>query len=99
MTFKPRYAIVTGSDSGIGRATAVALARPGSTSGSPGTPTAGAEETAEEVRRTAGTPVVARLDTTDLEVRWGDRPARRDWAGCDVFVNNSGTGDVALLVD
>ena len=49
--FSPRAAIVTGSDSGIGRATAVALARAGMDVGVTWhSDEPGAQQTAEEVR-------------------------------------------------
>ena len=51
MTFQPRRAIVTASDSGIGRATAVALAAAGLDVGVTWhSDEAGAQETAAEVR-------------------------------------------------
>lgn len=58
--------IVTGSDSGIGRAVAVALARAGHDVGVTWhTDEAGAETTAAAVRRAGPAAVVARLDLTD----------------------------------
>ena len=55
--FKPRTAIVTGSDSGIGRATAVALAEAGMDIGVTwDLDVAGAEDTAAEVKA-SGEPV------------------------------------------
>jgi NAD(P)-dependent dehydrogenase (short-subunit alcohol dehydrogenase family) len=57
--------IVTGSDSGIGRATAVALARAGHDVGVTWhTDEQGAEATAREVQRHGARAVVARLDLT-----------------------------------
>jgi NAD(P)-dependent dehydrogenase (short-subunit alcohol dehydrogenase family) len=51
MTFQPRRAIVTASDSGIGRATAVALAKSGMDIGVTWhSDEAGAQDTAAEVR-------------------------------------------------
>src|SRR3712207_9471687 len=64
--FDPRYAIVTASDSGIGKATAVALAEMGMDVGITWhTDSDGAEATAEEVRSLGRKAVVARLDTSE----------------------------------
>ena len=58
--------IVTGSDSGIGRAVAIALARAGHDVGITWhTDARGAEATAEAVRRAGTNAVVGRLDLTD----------------------------------
>jgi NAD(P)-dependent dehydrogenase (short-subunit alcohol dehydrogenase family) len=58
--------IVTGSDSGIGRATAVALAEAGHPVGVTWhTDEAGAQETARLVRAAGGEAAVSRLDLTD----------------------------------
>lgn len=95
MEFSPSTAIVTGSDSGIGRATAVALAQAGMDVGITWhSDKDGAEKTAEEVRATGRTAVVRQLDTTDLLGCAGviDGLAE-ELGGVDVFVNNSGTGD------
>ncbi|GAA1753331.1 SDR family oxidoreductase [Kocuria aegyptia] len=92
--FSPRTAVVTGSDSGIGRATAVALAAAGMDVGITWhRDEAGAERTAEEVRSYDRRAVVARLDTTELEGCGAvvDGLVER-LGGLDVFVNNSGTG-------
>ncbi len=101
MTFKPKYAIVTASDSGIGKATAVALAVRGMDVGITWhTDSDGAEATAEEVRGHGRNAVVAQLDTTDPPKCGAviDRLAE-DLGGLDVFVNNAGTGGSELLVD
>jgi NAD(P)-dependent dehydrogenase (short-subunit alcohol dehydrogenase family) len=93
--FSPRSAIVTGSDSGIGRATAVALAQAGLDVGVTWhSDREGAERTAEEVRAAGRNAVVRQLDTTDLLTCAGviDGLAE-ELGGVDVFVNNSGTGD------
>jgi NAD(P)-dependent dehydrogenase (short-subunit alcohol dehydrogenase family) len=101
MPFSPKFAIVTGSDSGIGRATAVALAEAGMDVGITWhTDEAGAEETAKEVRSKGRNAVVAQLDTTDLD-GCGDAvdALAEQLGGLDVFVNNSGTGDNAPLLE
>jgi NAD(P)-dependent dehydrogenase (short-subunit alcohol dehydrogenase family) len=67
MSFQPHRAIVTASDSGIGRAAAVALAATGMDIGVTWhSDEAGAQATAAEVRATGVKAEVARLDTADL---------------------------------
>jgi NAD(P)-dependent dehydrogenase (short-subunit alcohol dehydrogenase family) len=92
--FRPQRAVVTASDSGIGKATAVALARAGLDVGITWHQDEdGAMGTAEEVRATGRCAEVRRLDLTDL-------PAAADvvddladaLGGIDVLVNNAGTG-------
>ncbi len=99
--FNPRTAIVTASDSGIGRATAVALAQAGMDVGITWHEDAeGAEATAQEVRSHGRRAVVAQLDTTDIPT-CGDVVDRlaEELGGLDVFVNNAGTGDSAPLLE
>jgi NAD(P)-dependent dehydrogenase (short-subunit alcohol dehydrogenase family) len=99
--FTPRTAIVTGSDSGIGKATAVALAKAGMDIGVTWhEDEAGAEATAEEVRSHGRKAVVTRLDTTDIPA-CGDAvdALAAELGGVDVFVNNSGTGDSGSILE
>ena len=99
--FTSRTAIVTGSDSGIGKATAVALAEAGMDIGVTWhEDEAGAEATAEEVRSHGRKAVVTHLDTTDVPA-CGDvvDALAAELGGVDVFVNNSGTGDSASILE
>jgi NAD(P)-dependent dehydrogenase (short-subunit alcohol dehydrogenase family) len=101
MTFQPHRAIVTASDSGIGRATAVALAESGLDVGITWhTDEAGAHDTAAEVRKAGVDAEVIRLDTAELDTCGDviDELAGR-LGGVDVFVNNAGTGAAALALD
>ncbi|MGG6382149.1 SDR family oxidoreductase [Paenarthrobacter sp. NEAU-H11] len=99
--FAPSATIVTGSDSGIGKATAVALARAGMDVGVTWhSDKAGAEGTAEEVRRLGRKAVVRRLDTTELRAAGAVIHELADeLGGVDVFVNNARTGDGTKFLD
>ena len=101
MTFAPRTAIVTGSDSGIGRATAVALAQAGMDVGVTWhSDEAGAQQTAEEVRTHGQRAVIRRLDVSDAPA-CGDvvDGLADELGGLDVFVNNAGTGAKLPFLD
>lgn len=101
MTFTPRTAIVTASDSGIGRATAIALADAGLDVGVTWhSDEDGANDTAEEVRRRGRKAVVAQFDTTDFAAVPGViRQLAADLGGLDVFVNNAGGGSGGPFLD
>jgi len=91
-TFTPRHAIVTASDSGIGAATALALADAGMDVGITWhSDEEGAERTAAGVRERGRKAVVSRFDATELDdvARVIDALADR-LGGVDVFVNNAG---------
>lgn len=99
--FTPATAIVTGSDSGIGRATAVALAQSGLDVGITWhADLQGAEETADEVRGLGRRAAVRRLDTTDASGAAAAIESLADeLGGVDVFVNNAGTGEGGKFLD
>ena len=79
----PRTAIVTGSDSGIGRATAVALARAGLDVGVTWhSDEKGAAETARLVCAEGRRAEVTRLDTTDAPTSSTSSPTASAAATC-----------------
>ena len=96
-----RVAIVTGSDSGIGKATAVALAEQGFDIGITwNRDREGAEETAEEVRGHGRRAEVRHLDLTKLPGAADVVDALAEaLGGVDVLVNNAGTGHSTPLLD
>src|SRR5205823_5133278 len=94
-------AIVTGSDSGIGKATAVALARAGHDIGITWhEDEKGARETAEQVQAAGTRAEVRRLDLVDpkLGAAVVDELAQA-LGGLDILVNNAGTGDTTPFLE
>ncbi len=87
-------AIVTGSDSGIGKATAVALAKAGYDVGVTWhRDEDGADDTARQVEAQGKRAAVRRLDLLELgDVPGVVRELADSLGGLDVFVNNAGTG-------
>ncbi|MCW2982549.1 MAG: family oxidoreductase [Conexibacter sp.] len=94
-------AIVTAGDSGIGRATAVLLARRGFDVGLTWrSDEAGAEGTAAEIREAGRRAEVARLDLGDAARGPDVVGALADaLGGVDVLVNNAGTGDATPFLE
>src|SRR4051812_40050932 len=89
-----RIAIITGSDSGTGRATAVRLAQAGCDIGVTWhRDEDGARETAEEVASHGARAEVRRLDVSSTaDAVRVVRELAEALGGIDVFVNNAGTG-------
>src|SRR5829696_8674683 len=96
-----RIAIVTGSESGIGRATAVALAEQGCDVGITWYRDRDAgEATAEEVRALGRRAEVQHLDLTRLPGAADVVDELADaLGGVDVLVNNAGTGHSTPILD
>jgi NAD(P)-dependent dehydrogenase (short-subunit alcohol dehydrogenase family) len=101
VTFDPRRAIVTASDSGIGRSTAVALAEAGMDVGVTWrSDEEGARGTAAEVGSHGRRAVVRRLDVSELEHAGAVIDELIDeLGGVDVFVNNAGAGGGTPFLD
>jgi NAD(P)-dependent dehydrogenase (short-subunit alcohol dehydrogenase family) len=98
---RPLTAIVTGSDSGIGRAIAVAFAGGGVDVGiTYDTDADGAEQTAREVGRLGARSAVRHLDLTDPPTAGAvvDELAE-ELGGVDILVNCSGTGTRTRAMD
>ncbi|MET9855552.1 SDR family oxidoreductase [Streptomyces sp. NPDC006450] len=99
--FTPGTAVITGSDSGIGRAVAVRFARSGIDVGITWhADERGARDTAEEVRAYGRRAVLSRLDLTALPDAADVIDELADeLGGLDVLVNNAGTGTATPFVD
>ncbi len=92
MVLKDQVALVTGASSGIGQATAVALAREGArVAVNYLKNAAGAEETVETVRKAGGDAFAIRADVTkSAEVGALVEATRQRWGKIDILVNNAG---------
>lgn len=99
--FSPTRAIVTASDSGIGAATAIALAEAGMDVGITWhSDEEGAQRTAIAVRARGRDAVVARFDATEFdEVPRVIDGLADSLGGVDVFVNNAGASERRLLLE
>ena len=92
MVLKDQVALVTGASSGIGQATAIALAREGArVAVNYLKNAAGAEETVETVRKSGGDAFALRADVTkSAEVGALVEATRQRWGKIDILVNNAG---------
>ena len=94
-------AIVTASDSGIGKATAIRLARDGYDVGVTWhSDEAGAEDTARQIEATGRRAALARLDATEFQAAAETvESLAAELGGLDVFVNNAGGGPSHPFLD
>ncbi|WP_159840448.1 SDR family oxidoreductase [Nocardia sp. CY41] len=97
----PRRAVVTGGDSGIGAAIAVALAAGGTDVGLTfRSDQRGAQDTAAQVREQGRTAAVRRLDLSDLPSAASVVDELADeLGGVDVLVNCAGTGSAQKVME
>jgi NAD(P)-dependent dehydrogenase (short-subunit alcohol dehydrogenase family) len=95
-----RCAIVTGAATGIGRATAHALARDGYAVTLVGRRAEPLEQLADELRQSGADAIAAPADVTSAEqVAAAIGTAVERFGGIDVLVNNAGVGDSAAILD
>jgi glucose 1-dehydrogenase len=95
-----KVALITGSDSGIGQATAIEMAREGAEIVvTYFEDRAGADETARQVRDTGARAIVEQLDTRDEQSieRLFDR-AIEEFGRVDILVNNAGLSAAGVPV-
>ncbi|HTS69588.1 MAG TPA: glucose 1-dehydrogenase [Terriglobia bacterium] len=92
MILEGQVALITGASSGIGRATAEAMAREGARVGVNYLKNQkGAEEAVEAIRRTGGKALPIRADVTRRqEVQALVAAVRKQWGRIDILVNNAG---------
>jgi NAD(P)-dependent dehydrogenase (short-subunit alcohol dehydrogenase family) len=100
-TASAKVAVITGADSGIGRATAVRLAEAGMDVGITWhRDEKGAEATADEVRGKGRRAAVAQMDLTRLPAAADTLDELCEELGrLDVLVNNAGTGTMTPFLD
>jgi meso-butanediol dehydrogenase / (S,S)-butanediol dehydrogenase / diacetyl reductase len=95
-----RCAVVTGAATGIGRATALALARDGYAVALVGRRAEPLQELAEELRDSEGDAIAAPADVASPdEAAAAIDAAVKHFGGIDALVNNAGVGDSGPLLE
>ena len=92
MLLKDQVALITGASSGIGRATAEAMARQGARVGVNYCKNqVGAEQAAETIRKAGSEALVLRANVTrNADVITMVEAVRKEWGRIDILVNNAG---------
>lgn len=92
MVLKDQVTLITGASSGIGRATAIAMAREGARVGvNYHKNKTGAEQVVEEIRKAGGDAEAIHADVTSAtQVRSLVDSVRKRWGRIDILVNNAG---------
>lgn len=95
MTFENKVAIITGSGSGIGRATALAFAKRGAKVIVSDINEAGAKETMEEIQKIKGTASFVACDVSQKsQVQHLFAEAKRLYGRLDIVINNAGISGI-----
>lgn len=93
-----KVAVITGAASGIGRATAVALAREGARVAIADVDRAGLAETAKQVASVGGEVSTYLLDVSSREAVYAfAQEIEAQFGGADIVINNAGVAQVATV--
>ena len=95
-----KVAVITGAASGIGRATAVALAREGAKVAAADVDRKGLAETARLIEEIGGTVSTYLLDVSSREAVYDfAQEIEVQFGGVDIVINNAGVAQVASITD